>query len=170
MKTLGRTFLVVGVALVASVASDGQQQRPQENRLPDDVQAVISRSQRLELLSLDPKQLAAANVTDDARNLFHGWRVLGRTPVDDPNARRQVIDALNRSIQENKGLAAACFVPRHGLRASAGGRTVDLVICFQCFQIRYYDGQAQGGVLTTASSRALLNRLLRQANVPLAQD
>jgi hypothetical protein len=27
-----------------------------------------------------------------------------------------------------------CFDPRHGIRVTRGGVTVDFVICFQCFQ------------------------------------
>lgn len=33
---------------------------------------------------------------------------------------------------------AACFDPRHGVRAVHGGHTVDLVICFECLSLKVY--------------------------------
>lgn len=35
-------------------------------------------------------------------------------------------------------MVAACFNPRHGLRAVHAGHTVDLVICFECLTLEVF--------------------------------
>ena len=87
------------------------------------------------LISLDPN-LEPKDGKDADR--FHGWKVLGQTTIKDADVRKKVLDAVLKGIQENKGEAANCFQPRHGLHATHEGKTVDLVICFECLQIRAY--------------------------------
>ena len=80
-----------------------------------------------------------------------------------------MIAALQQAIAENPGYAAACFEPRHGLHARGGGRTADLVICFECAQARVFvDGMRIEGVLITGSAEPLLDQLLTGAGIPIA--
>jgi hypothetical protein len=47
-------------------------------------------------------------------------------------------DALRLGAEDNFGIAAGCFNPRHGLRLKGGGKSVDLVICFECLQVEVF--------------------------------
>ena len=50
----------------------------------------------------------------------------------------------------------------------AGDKTIDLVICFACYQTKVFTGdKLSGDYLTTDSPQPALNRVLKDANVPL---
>ncbi|MEZ6018150.1 MAG: hypothetical protein R3F49_23800 [Planctomycetota bacterium] len=90
----------------------------------------------LELLALEPDGPLPEQRNDPT--CFHGYRVLGRALVSDVATRTQLLDAIGRACRENDGRSAACFAPRHGVRAITEGHTVDLLICFQCLSMRVY--------------------------------
>lgn len=136
-----------------------------ENSLTPQVQAVLNKADQIELLSLSPEHLQ-----EKPKDAFHGWRVLGSTTIkgDDKAA---ALTALRAGIAANDGMVAGCFNPRHGVRATQGGKTVDLVICFECLQISVYVGEErEKGVLTTAQAQPLFNKLLTAAKVPLPKQ
>jgi len=138
--------------------------RPAGDALPAVAADALENADRFELYSLKPGPLRK-----DADDTFHGYQVLGKTPVEDAAARQRLIDALKRGIAENDGLAAGCFNPRHGVRAVRGAKTVDVVICFECFSGKIFvDGRHAAGFLTTASPQPAFDRALRDAAVPLA--
>src|SRR5262249_42133996 len=126
--------------------------------------AILDKAQQYELISLDPSREG----DDKDKDKFHGWKVLGQTAFKDADLRKKVLDALVKGIQENDGIAAACFNPRHGLRAVHDGKTVDLVICFECLQVQVFVDGKKSGVLTSESPQPLLDMILKDAKVPLA--
>jgi len=102
--------------------------------------AVLEKSDRGELLALDPvpKGDDASKTTTTGED-FHGYRVLGRAQLD-KDERERLIGAARGAVDDNEGRAMKCFNPRHGLRVVAQGDTVDLVICFECLQMKVYQG------------------------------
>ena len=115
-----------------------------------------------ELLSLHPEP-----GRPDAA--FHGFAVLGRAPVSDAATRRRLFDALQSGARWNVPLPALCFSPRHGIRATAGGRTVDLVICFECSQVKVWQGDRPAGMfIVSQSPQPAFDQALRDAGLPLA--
>ena len=89
--------------------------------------------------------------------------------VESPAIRQELFAALERGIAENDGWAAACFIPRHGIRAIQGAELVELVVCFECAQVNIHaGGKWLGGVLITASPEPVLDQVLAAAGVPLA--
>ncbi len=135
------------------------------NRLPDAIRDVIAGADRFELLSLDPD----GGSTREAGH-FWGWRVLGSVVVGSPD-RDMLVSALEQGIAENGGWVAACFIPRHGIRASLGGSSVNLVVCFECAQVYIYlDDKWSGSVLVTGSPQPAFDRVLSAAGVQLAEQ
>ncbi len=135
-------------------------------KLPDVARAALDGAERLELWSLDPT-LRETPAADG----FHGWRALGRVTVEDAAERARLVDALAKGVAGNDGVVAACFNPRHGVRAVHDGKTVDLVICFECLQVQMFvDASASEGFLTTSAPQPSFDRVLRAAGVPLAAD
>jgi len=134
--------------------------------IPADVKAALEKADSWELYSLDPEQRK-----DPPKVAFHDWRVLGKTTVQDADARKRLLAALEKGAKENDGTVAGCFNPRHGIRVKSGDKTIDLVICFECYSAAIYTGDEKtGSFLTTRSPQPELNKVLTAAKVPLPKD
>ncbi len=154
-----RIFLITLLALfLASLEI-----RAEDNKLPADVQAILDKADTIELLSLEPAK--GMEVKDG----FHGYKILGKTTVKGADARK-VVAAIHKGIKDSDGTAAACFMPRHGIRAKVDDKTVDLVICYQCLSMTSYLGDKEGVALTTDAPGTLLNTILKDAKVPLPKN
>ena len=130
-------------------------------KLPEDVQIIFEKAEQLELFSLEP-------MASKEKNSFHGYKTLGKTVVKDADVRKKIVAAVKRGVAESDGVAG-CFHPRHGLRATHDDKTVDLVICFECLSIQVFVGdKAVTFVWTTGSPQKVLDKVLRDAKIPLA--
>jgi hypothetical protein len=152
----------MGVAL-ALVGSAGRVD-DSHDRLPDAASSLLDGADAIELISIDPRDRPAR-----PEEGFHGWKILGRTTLREGEARRAIVAAVRRGVAEADG-ASGCFEPRHGLRASKGHDSADLVICFSCRWIEVHVGGKTASVWTTDAAKSPLNRALRDAGLPLAQD
>jgi hypothetical protein len=102
---------------------------------------------------------------------FHQWPVLGTAAVASRILRDEIIRSVARGVEENRGLVANCFDPRHGIRAFGRGDGIDLVICFECFQLEVYiAGAKREWLLISRSPKELLDRHLSGMGVPLEPD
>lgn len=164
-----RTLLLCAVALLLALAPVRAEDR---NAFPKEVRTVLEKATALELYSLDPTREAK-------KDAFHRWKILGSTTVKQGEARNQLVAALVKGVEENQELSANCFQPRHGLRATYEGTTVDLVICFQCHQIEVHIGKGKDGgekefkeldrhILVSKSPEPTLDSILKEAGVMLA--
>jgi hypothetical protein len=151
------------LVLVAGLASAGPGDDPYDT-LPATASALLDEAESLELLSLDP-----GGRTPDVASGFHGWKILGRTTLRDASGRKAIVAAIRRGVREADD-ASGCFEPRHGLRATKGGKDVDLVICFSCRWIEVREGREIAFVRTSALAKRAINKALRDATVDLAQD
>lgn len=100
-----------------------------KNQMPAEARAILEKADRYELISLDPG--AESDEKDKKADRFHGWKILGQTPIKDAETRKKVLGALLKGIEENDGSVADCFNPRHGLRATHDKKMVELVVCFE---------------------------------------
>src|SRR5262249_49860241 len=116
-----------GKAAVAGGPLKQNQITPQ-NRIPEAVERLFDKTETFELYSLDPERKADKDgKVVEVKDGFHGWQVLGKTEVKGEAERKRLADALRLGAEDNFGMVAACFIPRHGLRLKGGGKTVDLV-------------------------------------------
>ena len=65
--------------------------------------------------------------------------------------------------------SAACFNPRHALRVSNGQSSYDLLICFECGAMEFFDGDKRVGDTGIGGPPDVLNSILLAASVPLAK-
>jgi hypothetical protein len=134
-----------------------------DNQIPAAALGALQKAERFELWSLNPERPRVK-----PKDAFHGWRVLGKTQVKDASTRRKLIAALQKGVAENDGRVANCFNPRHGIRVIFKKKTVDFVICFECFQVQVFGTDKRaGGFLTTGSPQAAFDQVLRETGVPL---
>jgi hypothetical protein len=156
-------LLSLPVALVIGISA---QVAGQENKIPDQAREILEKAGQFELLSIGHGP-SSKNPTED----FHGWPVIGKTTVKDPDTRNRLVAALDKGVEENKGDSMKCFNPRHGIRVTHDGKTADFVICFECFQVMVYvTGEKEQRFLITASPAPVFNQTLQQAKVPLARE
>jgi hypothetical protein len=141
------------------------------NRIPEAVERLFDKAETFELYSLDPeRKIGKDGKVIAVKDGFHGWQVLGKTEVKDEAQRKRLADALRLGAEDNFGMAANCFNPRHGLRLKGADHTVDLVICFECLQVEVFvDGERTKGFLTTDEPQKPFDAALKAASVKLPQ-
>lgn len=161
-RKIGLAFLVLALVLGVLFFIHNT---TEANALPPDVEQIFKKADKLTLISLEPSP------GYKGAKAFHGYEMLGQITVDKEKEREKLIGAFFKGISENKGLVAGCFIPRHGLRASHNGKTVEVVICFQCMSMLVYmDGKQAKSILTTSSPQPTFNALLIEAKVPLPKQ
>jgi hypothetical protein len=166
MNPVSALFFSACTALLATFCA-WTEDKP-ENKLSAEVKAVLEKPERFELLSLDPAVEQAKG-----KEGFHGWKVLGKTTVKDSDVRKEIVTALDKGIADSNARGAKCFDPRHGIRVQRDGKTVDLVICFECGWVYVFAGDKedrQGVAVTTDKPQAVFDKVLKAADVPLPKQ
>ncbi len=131
------------------------------NHIPAAAQNILEHADQFELFSLSPERLQRPGILD-----FHGYRVLQQTSVASVETRGRLISALERGVHENQGAMAACFNPRHGIRAVRKDQTAEFVICFECLQVHVH-GEGASEFLVSASPKPIFDKVLRDARTPI---
>jgi hypothetical protein len=135
---------------------------------PDQARTILGKAAAFQLYSLDPDE---EEKPAEKPTRLHGYKVLGKTTlkrVDDSG--KAVLTAFELAL--DKGLAAKCFEPRHAIHAEYDGKTVDLLICFECALVYVYlDGKNEETAVVTISRYAqpIFDTVLRDAKIILAK-
>lgn len=119
----------------------------EENQLPPEALRALRGARSLELFALDPTPLMQGAVPPE-KGVFHEYPILGRAVLSDAVQAKALGELVLRGIRESDGTAAACFNPRHGIRVSQDGRTLDFVICYECLSLSVH-----GDLLGSAGPR-----------------
>ncbi len=155
-----RTLLIL-MAVGPLLFIGGCAEKGPPNVIPSPETAALESGEQFELLSLEPLD---GQVDDE--DGFHGWKVLGRTTLDQ-QTRLNLVAALKKGVAEIGG-AASCFRPRHGIRVKHDDKVFDFVICFECMQVETYaDSSEGGGFLVSRSPQPAFDEALRRASIPL---
>jgi len=154
MNPLRLSILLCLVSLVAGCGVSNSTSASDSGAEPGDVV----------LLSVNPQKAKAG----DKGAIFHGYPVLGEVTLTGED-RKVVLAALAKGIAEAPELGARCFIPRHGLRVTENGATVEHLICFECSWIYTYEGGKRTVKCIANTPRGTFNRVLRDADIPLAK-
>ena len=161
MKEYGR----LGTVLMAVAFTTGVGYGA-DNKLADDAAKILAKAEKIELYSLDPSRIRDK---DKLKDDFHGFGILGKTTLKG-DAKKDLVSAFQ------KGLAgqidpAACFNPRHGIRATYDSKTVDLVICFECAQFMVYGDKDDKGksLLVNKKPQTAFDKALKDAGLEKAK-
>ena len=109
----------------------------------------------------------------DSPNSFHRFKILGQLTIKNSRQKSALINALYKAMADGSPLGAAgCHSARHGFRGIKGGRIVDVTICFECYNVYFYDrGERKvGGKDISRSPEKLFNQVLRSAGVSLDKE
>ena len=146
------------VAAVGLGGAAGGEDKPGK-ALPGAVLAVLEKAGEVTVYSL------AGTAEKGEGGTWRGAKVLGKTAVKD-DARKAVVAAAAKAVAEG-GQPARCFIPRHGVEATHDGKTVALVICFECGRVEVYDGDNRTSLTVSPSAQKGLDDVLTAAKVPL---
>src|SRR5438045_136506 len=103
----------------------------QASSLPNRLAVILMECDCLELISLEHGKPEEQNQQTCKKEEFHSATILGKTLINEPARRQEIIAALERGAKE-RGRQWNCFSPRHGLRATtSNGEAVDVEICFE---------------------------------------
>jgi hypothetical protein len=157
-----RRWLAVPLAL-ALFATASAEEKVLENKLPDPVAKALEKADSVELYSLTGER-----ADKDNESSWRGWKSLGKATLTKAADKKAVSTTVAKGIAEADG-GARCFVPRHGLRATHGGKTYELVICFECSWVYVYtDGGDKPDVfMTSGTPQKALDKFLTDAKVKL---
>lgn len=110
---------------------------------------------------------AERNLPDDVRGKprFHGYPILGSTAVKSKQAGQQILESV--FAHADPDLATGCFDPQHGVEVKlADGRSIDLVVCYHCVQMKIYDESGDYTYVGVGTaSEPLLNEHLKAGGV-----
>ncbi len=161
-RITSRTFCVSGLAIAAILAVVWACW--DINRIPSEHRAVLEQAEEIEVLSLMPDDLS-----ERPPDGYHGFKVLGKTTVNDAGDRKRLVTSFENGVHID-GVPFQCFNPRHDIRATHDGQTVDFVICFECSYVQTFLNGVQGRTFAiTNSPAASFDEVLKKANVPLAE-
>lgn len=164
MRT-GILVLVGVVALLVAAEDKPKADFDTSDKLPKAARTILAKPDKLVLYSL------AAEETAEKVSAFHGWKQLGKTEVTAEETRKKLLTGLKKSLDDDAKMAK-CFEPRHGIRATRDGKTVDLVICYACGQVYVHLPDVKPGdpvrLTIHAGGEKGLDAILEAAKVPLA--
>lgn len=149
---------------------------------PGDARRILEQSENLTLLSVSP---SPGDYDDPAnapsRPKFHEHGILGQTRVAG-SVKAELLASFYDGfiapysppradgLKNLKQIGFGCFNPRHGIRATSGGKTIDLLICFECRHFEVYENGklVRQRSLATDAPLPVFNRILTKAHVPLS--
>jgi hypothetical protein len=146
------------LVLLSSLSGCGSGQR-----LPADARNVLEKADEIELYSINPDKKAKK----EGQGL-RGWEVLGQTTLSG-DEKKKIVQALLRGIASSDGSAAACFNPRHGITATYDGKTVELVICYECLSMSGWTDGEPFSTLTARGPEGEFNRVLEAKGIKVAE-
>jgi hypothetical protein len=131
--------------------------------LPAEITAALKAATSFELISLNPDRSAVKTT-----NSFYGWPILGSSRISLLETKDKIIRGLEKAAAEaDGGSEVFCFNPRHGIRAKAKNKDLELVICFECLKLDAYLSGKKYEVTITDESEGFFNRLLRAEAVKM---
>jgi len=139
------------IAAISAKPLNKLQQKELDATLPPSVREVLEKAEALEVLGLSSEDRAGI-----------GWEPDAKVKLPVGAKRSELLNSFffDASAGPNP---SACFIPRHGLKATHKGKTVEVIICFQChlFVVKGDLGKYNGGVYRDGSaSNKLFEELL----------
>jgi uncharacterized protein len=111
----------------------------------------------------EPRPIAEAGT-------FLGWPVIGKVAITDAKQVRELVQPFVAASDCFDGAPCPrpmCFQPRHAIRVSHAGKSIELLICFECRQVK---GQGIEDFMVGGAPEAAFDQVLRKSGVALSRD
>ena len=132
-------FLVVALG-VSACGRDDPAPAPSAPSFP---LARLANATILEVLSLDPEPGepdAEGNASAVKEGpAFRGLPYLGRSTTISKGDEAALLKELGTMLADPPEIAIACYFPRHALRLQTPTGDLDVLICFECSNVKIYD-------------------------------
>lgn len=145
-----------GVAIQATVSATPAPppSAPAGNALPSAVRETLETAEKIEILRLEGDRHAGD---------FHDQTILARSTLR-ASERDALLAAIDQALTTWDQSFARCFNPRHAVRATKGGKTVDLVICFECHRMMI-DGQPEPALGVSPKAEKLFDAIFARSGL-----
>ena len=130
MKTM-----VISLLLFCALGCRADESLPNPGKdFPPEVRTLLEGAEVVEIFAIHPYPHEAEGKPAPGED-FQGYKILGRKKLESVEDRLRIV-ALIYEACAKPGPFAACFNPRHAVRAKRGEEIVELVICFECDTLR----------------------------------
>ena len=129
------------------------------------LERAINASDTITVFSLHPFPEFDASgtfVKPPADQRVDSWRIHDSAVVSNHVDIAGLASALAAGMRENSGEAAMCFNPRHAIRLKDGR---DIIICFECWQMRVRRGDQTTYYLTSDGPEKTFDEIFRRHGV-----
>ncbi len=140
-------------------------------RFSHDVENAIEKASTFYLVSVDPRDWEedeiATNASVPTGDYVRQWKILGNREIDSGKAV-DVLHAIRAGIAlYDDSVIPDCFNPRHAIQIHAGNELIEVLICYECKQIMFFEnGELISNVATSDSPRAYFEQLVRDLGLP----
>ena len=141
-------------------------ERKLNNQLPKDVRQFLEQADNFELFSVTGVAMGNHEPGQEfiSAGRFGRAPIQGAVRITDAQVRKDLLESFYDGLVHPSPMAA-CFAPGHAIRATSGGRSVELTICFACSNFHGTAfGKQIGGSISKAPQEPF-NRLLTSAGV-----
>lgn len=123
-----------------------------DSTLPLKVRRILAEADTLEVFGLSSYEKAGI-----------GWYPDVKVSLSLGKERTELLDSFFFDASAGPN-SSACFNPRHGLKATHQGKTIEVVICYECsmFVVKGDLGEFTGGIYTKVPTPERLKKLLNR--------
>ena len=168
MRELRIVSLLLGLLVCVGIGGYLLEKPSKRPALSRQVVKVLQKGEHFEVLSLDPTAIMSVHGVEleGAPEVFHGYRIRGKTAVASKDERETLLKLLSQGIAKGDSeMVTLCFEPRHGLRSTFQDQSVDLVICFACNQINVSGTEGIESYQTKDDAAEMLNEILSRVEL-----
>jgi hypothetical protein len=172
--------VAAALLIIQSLSVIGQA-TPESDQLPPAWETVLRDWEKFILFSVNPsianaltEVLGSSTNSASSRNKvvtnepFQGYLVLGKVEITERAERNVLINAFTNSLVKHAAVKN-CFNPRHGIRATKGTNTVDVLICFECGDVFVESNTDRRYFQTTDKAANAFNSALLRAGISVAR-
>jgi hypothetical protein len=134
--------------------------------LPGNYRDVLENADKFELLTLACPNEDLPQGFDGSETVGPRYRIVDRREIDDPELRLTLVNAFYEAVRGGEdNVGTACFEPHHGIRATKGGETVTVLVCFMCHNFYVLPDGVKNGIRVPLASLEVWRTEVKRLNM-----
>lgn len=131
------------------------------------VEQEVASANSIELVSLNP---SPPNPAVAILGSLEGFAILGAAVTSEKGEIVQIAQSLAQGIRSTDGFMAMCFNPRHAIRYTVEGKTVVLLVCFECHRGEILRNGSKTTFLTSRKPEVGWDRIFARHGLPKSNN